>query len=118
MQSLFGCLLYMRSGLEKSPYAHVLETRQWTDICEVFMRDACALLSLSVESPLSVWYVSSILLSAISFWKVEIGCQLLNFVQHQRGLQGAASAAQHKASDAAAASSQHVEHKGGAAGEF
>ncbi|KAL7646243.1 UNVERIFIED_CONTAM: hypothetical protein RMT77_003152 [Armadillidium vulgare] len=54
IQTLLGCLLYVRSGLENSPYADLLSSCQWIEICEVFTRDACALLGLSVESPLAV----------------------------------------------------------------
>ena len=49
-----ACLLYSRTGIEKSPYATLLDPVHWLDICEVFARDACALLGLSLESPLQV----------------------------------------------------------------
>ena len=51
-----GSLLYMKIGIEKSPYAHLLDPIHWLEICDVFTRDACTLLGLSVESPLSVRY--------------------------------------------------------------
>ncbi|MCL4143222.1 UNVERIFIED_CONTAM: hypothetical protein GTU68_018218 [Idotea baltica] len=54
IQTLLGCLLYVRSGLETSPYSELLSPCQWNEICEVFTRDACTLLGLSVESPLAV----------------------------------------------------------------
>ena len=54
VQSLMGCLLFLRSGLEESVYAHFLQDDNWTEICDVFSRDACCLLGLSVESPLAV----------------------------------------------------------------
>ena len=50
-----GCLLYVKGGLASSPYADLLSPHQWTEICEVFTRDACALLGLSVDSSLAVW---------------------------------------------------------------
>jgi len=52
-----GSLLYVRHGLENSPYAHLLDPVGWTEIANVFLRDACALLGLGVDSPLSIVYV-------------------------------------------------------------
>ena len=49
-----GTLLFVQHGLENSPYAYLLDSIHWLEICDVFTRDACALLGLSVESPLSV----------------------------------------------------------------
>lgn len=57
LQELMGSLLYVRHGLENSPYAHLLDPVGWTEIADVFLRDACALLGLSVDSPLSIVYV-------------------------------------------------------------
>uniref|UniRef100_S4R9W6 Required for meiotic nuclear division 5 homolog B n=1 Tax=Petromyzon marinus TaxID=7757 RepID=S4R9W6_PETMA len=54
IQVLMGSLMYLRQGIEHSPYTHLLDTNQWAEICDLFTRDACALLGLSVESPLSV----------------------------------------------------------------
>jgi len=54
LQSLMGSLLFMRQGIQNSPYAYLLDPISWAEICDVFTRDACALLGLSVESPLSV----------------------------------------------------------------
>ena len=53
-----GVLAYIPCGVENSPYKKLLDPLLWTEICDVFMKDACALLGFSVESPLSVWYVS------------------------------------------------------------
>ncbi|KAF4518343.1 hypothetical protein B566_EDAN007070 [Ephemera danica] len=54
IQSLMGSLLFLPQGLPSSPYSHLLDPHLWVEIHEVFMRDACALLGLSVDSPLSV----------------------------------------------------------------
>ncbi|XP_007889531.1 E3 ubiquitin-protein transferase RMND5B isoform X1 [Callorhinchus milii] len=54
IQVLMGSLVYLRHGIANSPYLHLLGSNQWADICDIFTRDACALLGLSVESPLSV----------------------------------------------------------------
>ncbi|XP_014666113.1 PREDICTED: protein RMD5 homolog A-like [Priapulus caudatus] len=54
IQQLMGSLLYVNSGVDNSPYAHLLQPIQWADICDVFTRDACALLGLSIESPLTL----------------------------------------------------------------
>lgn len=54
VQVLMGSLLYIKQGIQNSPYIHLLDPSHWDEICDVFTRDACALLGLSVESPLSV----------------------------------------------------------------
>ncbi|KAJ8371688.1 hypothetical protein AAFF_G00303280 [Aldrovandia affinis] len=54
IQVLMGSLVYLRQGIENSPYVHLLDSTQWADICDIFTRDACSLLGLSVDSPLSV----------------------------------------------------------------
>jgi hypothetical protein len=58
IQVMMGSLGYLRLGLEKSPYCHLLDNSHWAEICETFTRDACSLLGLSVESPLSVSFAS------------------------------------------------------------
>jgi len=52
-----GVLAFLPYGVENSPYKKLFDPLLWTEICDVFMKDACALLGFSVESPLSVWYV-------------------------------------------------------------
>ncbi|ELU09727.1 hypothetical protein CAPTEDRAFT_159757, partial [Capitella teleta] len=54
LQVLMGTLLYLRQGLDSSPYRHLLDPIHWVDICDVFTREACTLLGLSMESALSV----------------------------------------------------------------
>lgn len=54
IQVLMGSLVYLRQGIENSPYVHLLDSNQWSDICDIFTRDACSLLGLSVDSPLSI----------------------------------------------------------------
>ncbi|XP_071448029.1 E3 ubiquitin-protein ligase RMND5A [Hetaerina americana] len=54
IQSLMGTLLYLPQGIKQSPYYHLLDPNLWVEICDVFTRDACMLLGLSVDSPLSV----------------------------------------------------------------
>lgn len=50
-----GMFLYLPHGVNKSPYNHLLDPNLWSEIYDVFTRDACSLLGLSVDSPLSVW---------------------------------------------------------------
>lgn len=52
--TLMGALMYAGPRLEDSPYAHLLDNRLWQEIADLFVRDACALMGLSVESPLTV----------------------------------------------------------------
>ncbi len=57
IQSLMGDLMFCGGGrarLETSPYAHLLDQTLWMEIRDHFVRDACSLMGLSVESPLSV----------------------------------------------------------------
>jgi len=54
VQGLMGAVMYAGPGLADSPYGHLLDPSHWTEIADLFLRDACALLGLSVESPLAV----------------------------------------------------------------
>ncbi|XP_071946939.1 E3 ubiquitin-protein ligase RMND5A-like [Antedon mediterranea] len=54
LQILMGSLLFVRQGLENSPYVHLLDPVSWLEIGDIFTRDACSLLGLSIDSPLSV----------------------------------------------------------------
>lgn len=54
VQSLMGTLLYLPNGIQSSPYSHLLDPTLWLDIHDVFTKEACTLLGLSVDSPLSV----------------------------------------------------------------
>ncbi|XP_053321611.1 E3 ubiquitin-protein transferase RMND5B isoform X2 [Spea bombifrons] len=58
IQVIMGSLAYLPHGIENSPYAHLLAVEQWISIGEQFTRDACHLLGLSIESPLSVGFAS------------------------------------------------------------
>ena len=49
-----ACLAYCKSGLENSPYANLLDPINWIEVYDIFTRDACGLLGLSLESPLEV----------------------------------------------------------------
>lgn len=55
IQNLMGMFLYLPQGLSGSPYAHYLRPTLWAEINELFMRDACNYLGLSIDSPLSIW---------------------------------------------------------------
>jgi len=55
VQSLMGAVMYSgQAALEQSPYRHLLSPTQWQDTADLFLRDACCLLGLSMESPLCV----------------------------------------------------------------
>jgi len=51
---LMGALMYVGPRFGESPYAHLLSDQLWQEIAELFVRDACALMGLSVESALAV----------------------------------------------------------------
>ncbi len=57
IQKLMGCFAFIRIGLENSPYADFLDPVNWLEINEILAKDACALMGLSVSSPLEVRYV-------------------------------------------------------------
>lgn len=50
-----GSLMYLWLGLKKSPYCHLLDNSHWPKIYKTIF-DACSLLGLSMESPLSIRY--------------------------------------------------------------
>jgi len=54
VQGLMGAVMYAGAGLSESPYSHLLSGSHWAEIEDLFLRDACALLGLAVESPLAV----------------------------------------------------------------
>ena len=49
-----GTLLYLRQGIEHSPYKGLYNSVQWAEFEDLFTREACAIHGMSVESPLSV----------------------------------------------------------------
>ena len=54
IQALMGALMFAGPRLEQSPYAHLLDDSLWHEISDMFVKDACALMGLSIESPLTV----------------------------------------------------------------
>lgn len=49
-----GMLLYVPNGITSSPYGGMLDSSEmWLDIHEIFIRDACHLLGVCVNSPLT-----------------------------------------------------------------
>ncbi|CRK87175.1 CLUMA_CG000983, isoform A [Clunio marinus] len=53
-QALMGCLLYLKTGLENSPYKYLVRDEMWIEAADLFLKDACALAAIAKESPLSV----------------------------------------------------------------
>uniref|UniRef100_T1IIW7 RING-Gid-type domain-containing protein n=1 Tax=Strigamia maritima TaxID=126957 RepID=T1IIW7_STRMM len=66
IQALMGSLLYIRQGIADSPYNYLLDPIHWLDICDLFTRDACALLGLSVDSPLSAQSINFVFVDSIN----------------------------------------------------
>jgi hypothetical protein len=54
IQGLMGAVMYAGPDLKSSPYSSLLDPCHWAEIEDMFLRDACALMGLSVESPLAV----------------------------------------------------------------
>lgn len=53
-QVLMGCLLYLKVGLENSPYKFLLRDEMWIEAADVFLHDACNLSGINKDSPLMV----------------------------------------------------------------
>lgn len=56
IQQLMCCLMYLPHGLHLSPYKDLFSDLTTDDVIELFTREACSLLGLSVESPLVVTF--------------------------------------------------------------
>lgn len=54
IQHLMGGIIYLKTGIENSPYKSFLEPINYSEIEEMFITNACALLELNNRSPLSV----------------------------------------------------------------
>lgn len=53
-QVLMGCLLYLKVGLENSPYKFLMRDEMFIEAADVFLKDACNLSGINKDSPLSV----------------------------------------------------------------
>ncbi|CAO1361547.1 unnamed protein product [Diamesa tonsa] len=53
-QILMGCLLFLKVGLENSPYSYLLRDDMWIECADVFIKDACMLSGINKDSPLAV----------------------------------------------------------------
>uniref|UniRef100_A0A6G1SEN6 Protein RMD5 A n=1 Tax=Aceria tosichella TaxID=561515 RepID=A0A6G1SEN6_9ACAR len=54
IQHLMGGIIYLKTGIERSPYKSFLDPINFDEIEEIFISNACALLKLSIRSPISV----------------------------------------------------------------
>ncbi|XP_052862896.1 E3 ubiquitin-protein ligase RMND5A isoform X1 [Anopheles cruzii] len=54
IQSLMGTLIYLPIGVHNSPYKYLTAPEMWIETADVFLKDACQLLSINKDSPLSV----------------------------------------------------------------
>lgn len=53
-QVLMGCLLYLKIGLENSPYKFLLRDEMWIEAADVFLKDASTISGINKDSPLTV----------------------------------------------------------------
>ncbi|XP_023024595.1 required for meiotic nuclear division 5 protein souji [Leptinotarsa decemlineata] len=53
IQTMMGMLLYIPNGINSSPYSCLLDSEMWIEIHELFIREACQLLGVCVNSPLT-----------------------------------------------------------------
>lgn len=54
IQILMGTLMYVSHGLENSPYRKLNAPEMWQEVADTFLKDACAVLGVNKDSPLSV----------------------------------------------------------------
>lgn len=54
IQHLMGGIIYLKTGIENSPYKSFLNPINYNEIEDIFVSNACALLDLSIRSPISV----------------------------------------------------------------
>ena len=77
IQRLMGCMLWA-GRLQSSPYADFLSPAHWDAIALKFMRECCALLGQSYESPLLVTISAGSQVSTVALYLI---IQLQNFHQ-------------------------------------
>lgn len=49
-----GMLLYIPNGINTSPYSCLVSEELWLDTYELFTREACQLMGITVHSPLAI----------------------------------------------------------------
>lgn len=54
IQILMGTLIYLPIGIQNSPYKYLTAPEMWIEAADVFLKDACSLLGINKDSPLSV----------------------------------------------------------------
>ncbi|XP_059607809.1 E3 ubiquitin-protein ligase RMND5A [Phlebotomus argentipes] len=54
IQSLMGTLMYLPIGIQNSPYRHLMASEMWIEAADSFIKDACSVLGINKDSPLSV----------------------------------------------------------------
>lgn len=54
IQILMGTLIYLPVGVHNSPYKYLTAPEMWVEAADVFLKDACSLLGINKDSPLSV----------------------------------------------------------------
>lgn len=52
-QALMGSLLFLKVGLDNSPYKYLLCDEMWVEAADVFLKDSCNLLGINKDSALS-----------------------------------------------------------------
>lgn len=53
-QALMGCLLYLKIGLENSPYKYLLRDEMWVEAADTFLKDSSTISGINKDSPLTV----------------------------------------------------------------
>lgn len=52
--NLMGTLMYLPNGIQNSPYRHLMAPEMWIETADTFLKDACVVLGINKDSPLSV----------------------------------------------------------------
>lgn len=110
-----GTLLYLPHGIQSSPYSHLLDPTLWLEIHDVFTKEACTLLGLSVDSPLSVWYIFTFILIHLYLLIIR-GIQRIKMsrfvqLQYQRRMHCITCTIKYQTSHAAEASYRYMERQ-------
>jgi len=53
-QILMGCLLYLKVGIDNSPYKFLMRDDMWVEAADTFLKDSCNLSGINKDSTLSV----------------------------------------------------------------
>lgn len=54
IQILMGCLIYLPSGFQNTPYSHLFDSDMWMDAADSFIKEACEIVGVNKDSSLEI----------------------------------------------------------------